>query len=261
MRSELDNLREQADAKRYHLEQISRELKLAARLQKDFLPSVMPDVAGLTFHSYHRGMDHVSGDMFGVERLDENHVGVFLIDAVGHGMPAALLAMFLRHAVTPKIIVDDGYELLAPGDVLAKLNQSLCGQGLSHGFFATAMYAKACAETGAVELSRAGHPLPIHVGADAVQYVGGDGALLGVIKDECFEPATVELAVGDKLVMITDGAEAIFADSRYGDQDSWLAAVTRRRDATAAELVADIRQYCDDNEPEDDVTVVVIERS
>ncbi|MEM1011228.1 MAG: PP2C family protein-serine/threonine phosphatase [Planctomycetota bacterium] len=260
MKSELENLREQADARRYHLEQVDRELRLAAKLQGDFLPAAMPLVDGMTFHSFHRGVGHVSGDMFGVDRLDEHHVGIHLVDAVGHGMPAALLAMFLGHAIQPKVIQEHGYELLPPGDVLKALNATLCNKGLSHGFFATALYAKANAATGQVDFARAGHPLPIHMAGDDVRYLGGDGALLGVIADEEFTPESIQLQPGDKLVFITDGAECLFADDRYGDQDAWLAAMTQRRDLSGTELIAEVARQCEATRPDDDVTVVVVER-
>jgi serine phosphatase RsbU (regulator of sigma subunit) len=260
MRAELDNLREQADARRYHLEQVDRELKLAARLQQDFLPRELPEVGCLRIHAVHQGVGHVSGDMYGVERLDEHHLGIHLIDAVGHGMPAALLAMFLRHAIEPKTITDAGYTLLPAGDVLQRLNASLCTQSLTSGFFATALYAKADCRTGTIEIARAGHPQAVHLTKDEATYLGGDGALLGIIPDEAFKPAAVTLAEGDRLVFITDGAECLFADTRYGDPEAWLHAMRARRHLPAAALAKEIEAEVAKVKPDDDVTVVVIER-
>jgi len=45
-------------------------------------------------------------------RLDEHHVGFYMADAVGHGMPAALLTMFLKQALVTKEITPKGYRLL-----------------------------------------------------------------------------------------------------------------------------------------------------
>ena len=47
-------------------------------------------------------------------RLDEKHVCFFLVDAVGHGMPAALLTMFIKRCLICKEIDANGYHLLAP---------------------------------------------------------------------------------------------------------------------------------------------------
>src|SRR5688572_2673105 len=107
MQAELENLRELADARRYHMEQVERELKLASRLQRDFLPKRLPNHGRLKFNRLYRPAGHVSGDLCDVRRLDEQHVGVYLADAIGHGMPAALLAMFMHNALqTKRISVD-----------------------------------------------------------------------------------------------------------------------------------------------------------
>ena len=259
MKAELDNLREQADARQYHLEQVGREIALAARLQRDFLPRKLPEVGCLRFHVAHRAASGVSGDMYGIDRLDEAHVGLHLIDAVGHGMPAALLSMFLHHAVRPKIVGDRGYELLAPGEVMSRLNSSLCGQSLSNGFFATALYAKLNAETGVVEVGRGGHPLPLLVREGRVFPVPCDGALLGIIPDETFEVGRVDMREGDKLVFCTDGAEALFAsDGGPGDTDTWTSGIQARASLSAKALAADVLGRIGDP-PADDVTVVVVE--
>ncbi len=259
MHAELGNLRQQADARQYHLEQVDREVALAARLQRDFLPRKLPEVGSLRFHVVHQPAAGVSGDMFAIDRLDEHHLGLHQIDAVGHGMPAALLAMFLHHAVRPKQVDADAYRLLAAGEVLAGMNVSLCGQGLTSGFFATAVYAKFNAEHGCVEFARGGHPMALHISGDDVLTVGGDGALLGIIPDEVFTVEHVQLARGDRLIFCTDGAEAIFADEGAGDPDIWRDAIAERRGLSATDLAADIRRAIG-SKPDDDVTVIIVER-
>ena len=78
---------------------------------------------------------YVSGDLYDVMRLDETHIGFYMADAVGHGMPAALLTMFIKNALVTKEIGPGGYRLLAPGETIAKLNEVLLGQNLSNEFF------------------------------------------------------------------------------------------------------------------------------
>ena len=50
----------------------------------------------MQFHTLFRPASHVSGDLYDVMRLDEDHIGFYMADAVGHGMPAALLTMFIK---------------------------------------------------------------------------------------------------------------------------------------------------------------------
>ena len=75
---------------------LDEELRLAAKLQQDFLPKQLPQVGPIHFHSLFRPAGYVSGDLYDVMRLDEKRVGFFPVDAVGHGMPAALLTMFIK---------------------------------------------------------------------------------------------------------------------------------------------------------------------
>ena len=54
------------------------------------------------FHTLFRPAGYVSGDLYDVARLDERRIGFYVADAVGHGMPAALLTMFIKHALVTK---------------------------------------------------------------------------------------------------------------------------------------------------------------
>src|SRR5688572_8924311 len=100
--NELDVLRRRDAAHRFNIRRLDEELRLAARLQQDFLPKSLPQVGPVRFHTLFRPAGHVSGDIYDVMRLDETHVGFYIVDAVGHGMPAALLTMFLKNAMVTK---------------------------------------------------------------------------------------------------------------------------------------------------------------
>ncbi len=100
------------------LDQIDEEMRLAAKLQRDFLPRKFPQVGPLQFSVMFRPAAWVSGDIYSVERLDEIHVGVYVADAVGHGLPAALLTMFIKQALPTKRIGDDGYHIVPPDQAM-----------------------------------------------------------------------------------------------------------------------------------------------
>lgn len=262
MQSELDNLREQADARRYHMEQVERELRLAARLQRDFLPKRLPNHGRVKFNRLYRPAGHVSGDLYDVRRLDEQHVGVYLADAIGHGMPAALLAMFMHNALqTKRISLDGGYELLSSDEAMRLLNETLCGQELAHTTFATAIYARVNLNTGDVDFSRGGHPLPMLIRGEQIHEIGGSGALLGVMPEEVFEPVSLRLAPGDRLVFFTDGVEMLFVPRGHPPcMRAWREAMHERRHLSADALLADLWQHIEARGgSRDDVTVVTLE--
>ncbi len=81
----------------YH--QIDQELELARRIQESFLPQSLPDLPRVRFAVKYRPCGQVGGDFYDVFRLDERHVGFYVADAMGHGVPASLLTIFVKKGV------------------------------------------------------------------------------------------------------------------------------------------------------------------
>ena len=69
-------------AEKTQITQIDEEMRLAARLQVDFLPRTLPEVDGVAFNVFFRPASYVSGDIYDVTRLDEDHIGFFVADAL-----------------------------------------------------------------------------------------------------------------------------------------------------------------------------------
>src|SRR2546423_1285215 len=137
LQDEINTLRLRDQTLNIHLSRVDDEMRLAARLQQDFLPKSLPQLGQVHFHTLFRPAGYVSGDLYDVMRLDETHVGFYIADAVGHGMPPALLPMFIKNALVTKEITADGYRLLSPGQTMVRLNEALVSQKLSHATFAT----------------------------------------------------------------------------------------------------------------------------
>ena len=138
LRLEFNLLHRRDDTINFYMNRLDEELRLAARLQRDFLPKSLPQLGDVRFHTLFRPAGYVSGDIYDVMRLDEQHVAFYIADAVGHGMPAALLTMFLKHALATKEIYGGGYRLLKPSESMARLNEALrrakpCSCHIRHG--------------------------------------------------------------------------------------------------------------------------------
>lgn len=196
-------------------EETDRELQLASRLQRDFLPKNLPQPAPFKFSSIFRPCSWVSGDIFDVFRLDENHWGFYLADAVGHGVAAGLLTMYIKHAIRPKRILRTGYELLSPAEVLGHLNELLTAQRLPDSQFITGWYGILNVETKSLEYAVAGHPPPLLVSADgALRELHGEGCVLGINPTEVYSNETAKLEPGDRLIVYSDGLEPMLINHR-----------------------------------------------
>lgn len=196
-----------------HLCELDEEMRLASRLQRDFLPRTIPVVDPVNFEILFQPCSWVSGDIYDVFRLDEQTLGFYVVDVVGHGMPAALLTIFIKQALQTKRIVSHNYELIQPEESLSLLNQSLVEQNLAHCQFATACYCTLNTKTLQLDVARAGHPYPLLIKSDgSIVQLGQAGALLGVLPGEIYESASYRLEPGDKLLLYSDGLEdALFA--------------------------------------------------
>lgn len=245
------------------IEEMDEEMRLAARLQRDFLPRRLPEVGPARFGVLYRPATWVSGDIYDIARLDENHVGFYVADVVGHGMPAALLTMFIKKAIQTKRIVGSSYEIIPPEIALADLNTEICDQNLSSSQFCTAVYCILDSKTLEVTYARGGHPEPILVHRDGqIERLGVKGSLLGIFAEEKFEAARVQMQEGDRLLLYSDGAEEALRTQSMprgtGLEELIAPWLLRPRDELLMAMAARIDQTQGQN-PEDDITIVVLD--
>jgi len=264
---ELNQVHRVSEQLNRYIGQIDQEMRLAGRLQHDFLPRRLPEMPPLKFAAMYRPASWVSGDIYDVFRADETHAGVFLADAMGHGTAAALMTMFLRQALVTRLSVGPRYELLGPAEALCTLHSNLAKKGLPNQQFVTAAYALVDTASLTLRLARGGHPYPIHIAASGeLNELQPGGGLIGLSEVEAdFAEHSVSLAPGDKVLFYTDGVEEMLVRGRSPDgattefaplvhewahlgADDFMAAIEQRLNAQEGSL-----------HPEDDVTVVVLE--
>lgn len=264
LRNEVNALRRRDETLNFYMHRLDEEMRLAARLQQDFLPKSLPQIGPIHFHSLFRPAGYVSGDIYDVMRLDENHLGFFIADAVGHGMPAALLTMFIKRALVTKEINADGYRLLPPAEAMSRLNEALVEQDLSQGTFATALYGIINIQTLSIIFARGGHPNPLvlrHGGT--VEEVASDGPLLGIFSDGEFTHGTAQLHAGDRLFLYSDGIEVAFTTPEAMDTNQWRVELAARQSLRVEEMLTDFSNHLDNEvgslAPKDDLTIIVLE--
>jgi len=242
------------------LEELDEQMRLAARLQRDFLPRRLPEVDPIRFAVFYRPVSWVSGDIYDVTRLDETHVGFYVADAIGHGMPAALLTMFIKKALQTKRIFENTYQIIPPDEALKELNTDICDQQLSSCQFCTGVYAIVDTSDLTLTYSRAGHPHPILIRADGgVEVLECPGSLLGVFPGEQYESRRIVLGRGDRLLLYTDGVEQVLAGT---EGDRALENLGRHWSTmTSRELLLDLAERIDapGADVPDDVTLLIMD--
>jgi phosphoserine phosphatase RsbU/P len=187
-------------------QQIDGDAELTRRIHRAFLPRSLPEVGSARFAVSYRPRSRIGGDFYDVVRLDEDHVGLYVADAMGRGLPASsLLGVFVKKSLALKEVLGQSYRLVPPGEVLDRLNRELLNLSLPEPPFVTMLYARLNCRDGSLAFARAAHPHPLYLPADGIPaYWHAAGTLLGVFESE-FPVQEKQLRPGDKLVLFSDG--------------------------------------------------------
>ena len=208
LRIHRNKLAEQLSMTKSLADNLAEQLRLAGLVQQDFLPGHLPDTDEVQWASIFIPAEWVSGDIYDMVRIDEQHVGFYVADVVGHGMPAALLTIFLKQALIMRETYEKNYRIFPPTEVIKSLNVRMAAQKLSGYQFATCCYCLLNIKTLQLTYARAGHPYPILIRpGQQPEQLQIKGSLLGVFEQAEFPQHTVQLQPGDKLFMYSDGAE------------------------------------------------------
>jgi phosphoserine phosphatase RsbU/P len=240
--------------------ELTHYMKAAARLQKRLvLPQSPPEWPEVAWGIYYSPLDPLGGDLYGFARPTEEHVGVFIADASGHGIPAAMVAILARMA-----FAEASRQTVHPGEVLAAINDRL--QDMADERFVTAFYGVLHRPTRQFTYANAGHPFPFRFSAknNRCEELPARGFLLGVMPDEVFAERSIELQPGDRLCLFTDGVPdcrdemgAAFGVERL------QSALTNSAESLAVgiteSLVRDLKQFQGSAKTVDDMTFVIAE--
>jgi sigma-B regulation protein RsbU (phosphoserine phosphatase) len=240
--------------------QIDAELDLARRIQMSFLPQSLPEVPGARFAVHYQLCGRVGGDFYDIFRLDESHVGLYVADAMGHGVPASLLTIFVKKGVRAKEVAGRNYRLISPGEVLGRLNRDLVEQAMPDHPFITMVYVLYNHREGSLTFARAGHPYPLYVPRDGEPRLWQiEGSLLGVF-DTTYPVQSQRLRPGDKVIVYSDGIDGASFEGRPVGGESLLACATRHRALPIEGFVAALARdlFGKDSRP-DDLTMLGIE--
>jgi PAS domain S-box-containing protein len=183
----------------------------AKEIQEMAVQCELPEDDRVSFEMRYQPRDIVGGDFFRVEKVSEDVYAVFVADAKGHGVAAALYTMLLR-----SLWQEHRPDLESPARFMEIINDRLHGLMREDGFFGTAALVGYDAANGQLRLAFAGHPLPLLFRAGgAVETPGATGPALGMFGSPKYQEIATQLAPGDALLLYTDGATELFDDQDH----------------------------------------------
>ncbi len=226
------------------------------------LPQSLPRILGIEIAATVQPLATLGGDYFDVLEPAAGTLALVVADAIGKGVPAALLMSNVQASV--RALAGNGF---SPAELAASLNRSV-KQNTTAGKFVTLFYAELDTRTRTLAYTNAGHCPPVLIRADGrAERLEIGGAVLGVIKDWPYQQGSLALTPGDRLLFFTDGIteaangrEDQFGPQQFGeDRLIELARALRQRSAPEIKdrILDAVSKYCG-GRAEDDITLLVM---
>jgi phosphoserine phosphatase RsbU/P len=250
---------EQATAARSRLE---GELATARQIQMAMLPQegeAHERTDDLELWATVRPAKSVGGDLYSYfyDSTDKLHFCVG--DVSDKGVPAALfMARTLSH-------IQQFSDLFSnPGAGMAMLNNALVASN-SNCMFVTLFYGVLDRDSGQLLFASAGHTPPSLLRSNSASAITQDsGPALGLVDDVAYPNNTLQLAVGDRLAVYTDGIDEAFNEHRemFGTQrlDQALEATGDQPPTEAGHhTLATIDSFAGDAPQSDDICLMLVD--
>jgi serine phosphatase RsbU (regulator of sigma subunit)/anti-sigma regulatory factor (Ser/Thr protein kinase) len=243
-------------------QQAVREIELAAAMQNDLLP-LPPATALLGGRAVvrRRNARTVAGDYVDICPMPGGGLLLVMVDVMGKGMSAAIFAGMVRTAV--RMQADIGQPV---NRLIEEINRVLCRQTGELTLFATCALVYITPQRDRALIVNAGHcpVLWLSSGAGgASREIAPSGPPLGLYPDIDYTVEEQPLAMGDQIIMVTDG---LYEWETTGDAaGAWthLADMLRTRRAEGGEILWEAIQQRihaaspNETEPRDDQTLLV----
>jgi phosphoserine phosphatase RsbU/P len=193
---EKDRLYEQVVEKK----RIETQLEIARQVQLELLPDHDPVFENFEISAYVFPTEEISGDYYDWVQVFEDQIGIVVADAVGKGIPAALLMSFLRASLRSAVQI--GY---APHIALSKVNQLLWDSVEEHQFI-TAVHGILDTTNRTFVYSNAGHNPPLLIKPDGeYRFVEYGDQPLGMFLETRYHQHFIRFERGQVMVIYTDG--------------------------------------------------------
>jgi sigma-B regulation protein RsbU (phosphoserine phosphatase) len=243
---------------------MKRDLEAAARVQRAFLPTAPPEACGARFAWAFRPCAELAGDFLNVFRLDDQRLGLCVLDVKGHGPAAALLSVAVSQFLARVSALPSSVPGLAPppAEVAAHMSRQFSADPAT-GQLLTFLYGILDLDECAFRFAAAGHPGPVHLPRQGEgKVVEAPGLPVG-LGEAAYREHTVQLGPGDRLYLYCEGlTEARNPDGEHFGGRRLVDALQRGRVLSLAEglsaLVEEVEQWC--AAPlQDDVAILAVE--
>lgn len=260
----LSALRAQLQAQNRQLEEWRMlrkfDMEAAGLVQKAMIPRRLPELAGWKFALRCEPLIEVGGDSYDGLPLPGGGMLVWIADATGHGVSAALVTVLIkllfRHALE---------EVSEPGAAIERVNREFMEIFKGHSFLTVACVVLRPGE-GRIRCAGAGHPPVIVVRKNGgIEALPSSAPPVGLLIPGSLRENEAELEPGDALLMMTDGVYGV--SDAQGTRFSFARLVQSMRggeprdpEELISATLAQARSFAQGGPCDDDVALIALRR-
>jgi serine phosphatase RsbU (regulator of sigma subunit) len=245
------------------LQKVENELALAGQIQASFLPHDLPEIPGWEVTAALMPALETSGDFYDVIPLSNGRWGIVVADVADKGTGAALYMALSRTLIRTYAL----QYYRRPDYVLKAANKRILMDTASD-LFVTVFYGVIDPGSGTLTYANAGHNPPFLLKAgngEQAELLCRTGMPLGIFEGQEWEQDEIEVAVGDTLVLYTDGL--IDAENGAGDYFGSQRLLKHARTLTGRsayaveeQLLEEVQEFVGYAPQLDDITLMVLVR-
>jgi serine phosphatase RsbU (regulator of sigma subunit) len=255
---ELDRRNERESKKLLQLEneRKTKELEDARALQLSMLPKSLPTLPHLDIAVYMKTATEVGGDYYDFHVHLDGTLTVILGDATGHGMMSGMMVSIMKSL----FMSDRTNKALKP--FFENANEAIKDMQLGR-----LMMALTCVQINSnkIIISNAGMP-PLFIyrnNTQSIDEIAINNLPLGAMKGSIYDVNELRIDRGDTLLLMSDGFAELKNEKKeilgYKRARNSFEETARKEPEEIVNYLRDQgRKWTNDNEPEDDVTFVVI---
>ena len=243
---------------------IDEDLKAAAAIQRSLLPEGHHSIPNLRVAWRFNPCERIGGDIFNIQRVDENQAGLYMLDVCGHGVPAALIAVAASQFLAgPRGLLSGGCQLTSPETVLNHLDEAFPFERFDSYF--TIVCLSIDLRRGTLAYGGAGHPPPVLLRSNGdLKVLDYRGPVIGYGPDQPYGQKALGLEAGDKIVLYTDGlTENRGRGGRAFGRDRFYALLRRTLHRPVEDIVeavhAEAGRFLEGVAPDDDISLLGVE--
>jgi len=178
---------------------IQKDLQLAKKIQESILPVNPEKYNGLNINIEYLPMHQIGGDLYDIDELHPGFIRIFIADAKGHGIQAALVTMLIKSEY------DKLKNNLDLSVLMSKLNNSFIDLYQSLTVFFSCFIVDIDLNNNKIIYSSAGHPDQVFIRNRKISLFKSSGPLIGIINNSSYKVFEEDLFSEDKILLFTDG--------------------------------------------------------